>query len=120
MGGANQSTCPAPSQSSTPRSSSNPIRFHENTQQGEVHFHDDKAGLKCAVENAIFFDRYHKWRPSMVGEFSMVGHDGSGGHSSVKMIPYIDDNGNMQVEMLVSKTSMGQTVHDLDKMASYP
>jgi len=56
----------------------------------------------------------------MMDELTFAGHDGSGGHAAVRLIPYVDDNGEMQVEMSVTKASMGQTVLDLDKMASYP
>lgn len=123
MGGTNQATAPAPSGTAKPavsqsqRTSYNPVRFHEN--QGEVHFHDDKAGLKCAIETAAFFGEYHKWRPAMTGNLALVGHDGKGGHSKVEFLPYLDDDGKMQVTIAVDAASMGQTVLDLDKLAGF-
>lgn len=132
MGGSHQSTCPPPSSSATPRSKSpatgaagfralaqNPIRSHEVTSRGEVDFHDDKEGVKCAVDSAAFFTAYSGWRSKMSEELTLAGNDGSGGHSSVTFLPYVDDGGDMQVAMSVRKASVGQTVLDLDILAHF-
>lgn len=125
MGGSNQATCPPASSSSKSRSKTpaktaqNPIRFHEVTSRGECDFHDDRAGLKCAIDSATFFTAYNKWRPCMSDELTLVGNDGHGGHSSVTLLPYTDGAGELQVSMLVTKSKMGQSVLDLDKLATY-
>lgn len=130
MGGSNQATCPPAPSSAKPRKTSkstptsigtalNPIRFHEVPSRGEVDFHDDKAGLKCAIDSAAFFDTYGKWRPSMTDDLTLGGNDGSGGHSSVTFLPYVDDQGTMQVSMIVAEAEMGKTVLDLDTLAHY-
>lgn len=135
MGGQNQATCP-PSGSSqsaqsrlaskgakgvkTPVVASNPIRFHEATGRGEVDFHDDVAGLKCAVDSASFFSAYNRWRSTMSEELILAGNDGSGGHASVTFLPYVDDVGELQVSMVVAKAKIGQTVVDLDILAHFP
>lgn len=125
MGGSHQSTCPPPSKSSVKSllvinpGSLNPIRSHEVTSRGEVDFHDDQAGLKCAVDSAGFFSAYDKWRPLMEDELILAGNDGSGGRSCVTLIPYVDDQGRMQVAMSVKKTTVGATLTDLDTLAHF-
>ena len=132
MGGQNQATCPPSSSaqseqqsrlSKTPKKpavDSNPIRFHEAISRGEVDFHDDVAGLKCAVDSASFFSAYSKWRTQMADGLILSGHDGSGGHTSVTFLPYADDVGDLQVSMVVAKARIGQTVVDLDILAHFP
>ena len=134
MGGSNQSTCPpatSPDRRVNPpkrpgskfTSLSNPIRFHEVTSRGEVDFHDDEAKIKCAVNSASFFDAYNEWRPKITDNLDnlvLSGNDGKGGHSAVTLIPYMDDQGAMQVAMTVQKASVGQTICDLDKLAHFP
>lgn len=132
MGGTNQATCQPPKsrQTGTPAAKSkqvhsllprqaNPVRFHEVTSRGEVDFHDDKAGLKCAIDSASFFAAYDRWRPKMAEELTIVGNDGDKGHASVTFLPYVDDAGEMQVSMTVTKAKMGQTVVNLDKLAHF-
>lgn len=125
MGGSNQSTCPPPAKPAKSKSKSsipiggNPIRSHEVTSRGEVDFHDDTAGMKCAVDSAAFFDAYNKWRPKMSDDLTLAGNDGKGGHSSVTLVPFMDDQGSMQVNMTVKKASVGQTICALDKLAHF-
>ena len=134
MGGSQQNTCsPAPS-TATPRkgksavkpASSNPIRYHEVTSRGEVDFHDELAGFKCAVDSAAFFAAYTPWRSKMSEELTLSGQlvktgvKRASGHASVTFMPYVDDAGEMQVGMVVAETKIGQTVLDLDKLANYP
>ncbi len=128
MGGSNQTTCPPASSTARPKSkssktpigaASNPIRSHEVPARGEVDFHDDQAGLKCAVDSAAFFDAYNKWRPRMTDEMILAGNDGSGGHATVTFLPYVDDGGDVQVSMVVAKAQMGKTVLDLDQLAHF-
>lgn len=123
MGGTNQATCsPAPAtakQKPTTRVG-NVIRFHESQPDGEVHFHDDQAKLKCAVESTTFFNEYHPWRSSMKGNLALMGHDGKGGHSRVEFMPYVDDNGDMQIGITVDPVTIGKTVKNLDKLAGFP
>ncbi|KKL27199.1 hypothetical protein LCGC14_2387600, partial [marine sediment metagenome] len=132
MGGTNQATCQPPKsrQTGTPAAKSkqvhsllprqaNPVRFHEVTSRGEVDFHDDMAGMKCAMDSAAFFDAYNKWRPKMSDDLTLAGNDGKGGHSSVTLVPYMDDQGEMQVAMAIKKASVGQTICDLDKLAHF-
>lgn len=133
MGGTNQATCPPPAKSSVPTANPlkqkgkaeaaghqvNPIRFHEVTSRGEVDFHDDQAGKKCAVDSALFFDAYNKWRPQMSEDLVLVGNDGAKGHASVVFTPYVDDRGKMQVSMIVSEAQMGQTILNLDRMVHF-
>ena len=132
MGGQNQATCPpsSPAQRSktpqTPKTPQkpavdlNPIRFHEVTSRGEVDFHDDVAGLKCAVDSASFFSAYNKWRSTMSDGLILTGNDGDGGYASVTFLPYMDDCGELQVSMVVARTKIGQTVVDLDILAHFP
>ncbi len=120
MGGSNQSTCPPPVTAAKSKGKSNPIRSHEVTSRGEVDFHDDLAGVKCCVDSATFFDEYHKWRPKMTDDLTLSGNDGSGGHASVTLVPYVDNQGELQVTMTVTKASMGQTISDLDILAHFP
>lgn len=124
MGGSNQSTCPPPTKSPKNKGKTTPIkgsiiRSHEVTSRGEVDFHDDMAGMKCAVDSAAFFDAYNKWRPKMSDDLTLAGNDGKGGHSSVTLVPYMDDQGEMQVAMAIKKASVGQTICDLDKLAHF-
>jgi len=133
MGGANQATCPPPARPYVPTGNPlkqkckakaaghqvDPIRFHEDTSRGEIDFHDDNAGFKCAVDSALFFDAYNKWRQKMSEDLILLGNDGAGGHSSVAFVPYADDKGQMQVSMVVTKAQMGQTIMDLDKLAHF-
>ena len=133
MGGTNEAICQPPARSKTGttlRAAAvsrlklppvNPIRYHEVTQRGQVDFHDDAAGTKCSVDSAAFFSSYHDWRAkNMEGDLTMSGDDGKGGHMAVKFLPYVDDAGNLQVGMTVSPATIGQSVTDLDKLASYP
>ena len=131
MGGANESTCPPVSGVSTPsrgkstvkaasKATSNPVRYHEVTDRGEVDFHDDDAGVKCAIDSAVFFAAYSKWRPKMADELMLTGNDGSDGHASVTFMPYVDNAGEMQVGMVVAEAKMGQTILDLDILAHFP
>lgn len=128
MGGSNQSTCPPPSTTAKKKEKSksanflgwNPIRSHEVTQRGEVDFHDDTAGVKCAIDSAAFFSAYNSWRLNMAEDLILAGNDGMGGRSSVTLVPYVDDQGELQVSMTVRKVSVGQTVLDLDKLAHFP
>ena len=123
MGGTNQATCPPPAKTSKSRTAgnqTNPVRFHEVTSRGEIDFHDDKAGLKCAVDSATLFSAYNKWRNAgMAEDLILSGNDGSRGHASVTLIPYVDDQGKMQVSMTVAKAQIGKTVLDLDKLAHF-
>ena len=124
MGGSNQATCPPSSAkpvkaTKTSLKPANPVRYHEVTPRGEVDFHEDGAGIKCAVNSAVFFSAYNSWRSKMSEELVLVGNDGSGGHASVTFIPYVDDQGKMQVSMNVKKATMGSSVLDLDKLAHY-
>lgn len=126
MGGTNEATCPPPSssvQSRSPNKSASTVRastrFHEAIAHGEVDFHDDAGGIKCAVDSATFFSAYNKWRPLMTEDLTLVGHDGSGGHASVTLMSYSDDAGEIQVSIIVAKAAMGRTVLDLDKLAHY-
>lgn len=125
MGGSNQSTCPplakptANPKQKAAGSLSNPIRSHEVTSRGEVDFHDDTAGMKCSVDSAAFFSAYSSWRPNMVDDLILAGHDGKDGHTVVALMPYVDDQGDMQIAMSVQKASVGQTIHDLDKLAHF-
>ena len=134
MGGSHQSTCPPAKSSVQSQSSSkapigaasNPIRYHEVTDRGEVDFHDELAGFKCAVNSATFFAAYWPWRSKMSedltlgGQLIKTGEKKASGHASVTFMPHFDDQGQMQVSMVVNKTSMGQTILDLDKLAHYP
>ena len=128
MGGSNQSTCPV----ATPAKSrskavpvGNPIRSHEDTSRGEVDFHDDKAGFKCTVDSAAFFSAYTPWRSKMSEELTLAGQlvktgkKKPSGHALVTFVPYMDDNGELQVSMSVKKAAMGQTGLDLDKLAHF-
>ena len=123
MGGTNETVTPAAvSQAAAPQSvdlssAQNPIRSHEN--QGEIHFHDETTKLKCAIPVATWTVEYDKWRSSMIDPLTVLGHDGKKGHSSVTLIPYLDANGAMQVATAVKKTTFGQTVTDMDKLAQY-
>ncbi len=129
MGGSNQSTCTPPPQSAKSvkgaraavplAASGNPVRYHEVTSRGEVDFHDDKAGVKCAVNSAAFFSAYNPWRSKMSEDLVLAGDDGSGGRASVTFMPYVDNLGEMQVAMTVKKATMGHSVLDLDKLAHY-
>lgn len=122
MGGSNQSTCPPPAIPKATKSGVTPknkIRYHEVTSRGEVDFHDDNAGLKCAVDSAIFHDEYSEWRKDMSDELILSGNDGSGGHSNVTFMP-IMSKGKMEVSMVVTKTETGTTINDLDILARYP
>lgn len=123
MGGANQGKSSPLSVSSGKSHSGgktpDPVRFHEVTSRGEVDFHDDRAGLKCAVDSATFFSAYSGWRSKMTDEMTLTGNDGSGGHSSVTFLPHVDDAGELQVSMIVAKTKVGQSVSDLDRLAHY-
>lgn len=129
MGGSNQATCPpAPrsavssrsTQPKTPTKTANPIRFHEVPTKGQVHFHDDTAGVKCAVESAAFFSAYSKWRPIMAEDLTLAGDDGSGGHTSVSFLPYIGKTGELEVGMTVAELKVSRTLIDLDKLAHFP
>ncbi|MHA2279728.1 MAG: hypothetical protein ACXAC5_02375 [Promethearchaeota archaeon] len=126
MGGTNQATCPPAAVRRTAKAPSpiqaqaNPIRYHEVSARGEVDFHDDKGGIKCAVESAAFFTAYHDWRArSMSGDLVLAGNDGAGGHATVKFMSYPDNQGEMQVAIVVTSTTIGQTVLDLDKLAGF-
>lgn len=128
MGGYNQATCsPVPSSAvskggtpKTPAKAANPVRFHEVPAEGEVHFHDDIADIKCAVESASFFSAYSEWRSAMAEDLTLTGNDGSGGHTSVTFLPYIGKNGELEVGMTVAKLKVSQTLVDLDKLAHFP
>jgi len=141
MGGQNQATCPPASipapAPDTPVMRAIPepqgadidddidvavttsaIRFHEDTQNGEVHFHNDADSIKCAIDSAEFFKAYHKWRDGgMSHNLCLMGHDGSGGQTAVKIFTYFEDK--VEVGILVQEVSLGQTITDLDKLASY-
>jgi len=132
MGGANQTTSPpapatarstakasASAQSSSPPISSASIRSHENISKGEVHFHDDGAGMKCAIETALFFDAYHAWRKTMNGELTIPGKNTTYGHSSVTFTPYVDDDGKLQIAQSVQKVDLGDTIRDMDVLAKW-
>lgn len=119
MGGANQATCPVPSTSKSAPKATNPVRFHEDTPNGNVDFHDDKAKLKCAIDSASFFSAYNRWRPDMSSELRLLGSDGKKGHASVTFTPHIDDSGEMQVSMMVERAKIGKTITDLDKLAGF-
>ena len=133
MGGSNQGTCSPPPVSTTKPAQKkaqratraditnfNPIRYHESQPDGEVHFHDDSTKLKCAIDSASFFEAYHGWRAVMGNNLVLAGHDGKKGHSRVEFMPWVDDNGDMQVAITVDPATLGNTLQDLDKMASYP
>ncbi len=71
------------------------------------------------MESTAFFSAYNPWRAEMSQELVLAGNDGSGGHASVTLTPYVDDKGDMQVSMAVKKATMGSSVLDLDKLAHY-
>ena len=140
MGGTNQSTCPPATFSNSitrwPRGNNmkspgpigaalNPIRFHEDPSRGEVDFHDDHAGFKCAVDSAAFFSAYTPWRSRMSEEMTLsgqlikTGENKPSGHASVTFLPYVDDAGELQVGMIVAEAKMGKTILDLDKLAHF-
>jgi hypothetical protein len=56
----------------------------------------------------------------MSGDLILAGHDGKQGHSRVSLMPYVDDNGDMQVAMTVDPATIGQSLQDLDKLANFP
>lgn len=53
MGGMNEQLAPPPVGSKSQKSS---IRIHENN--GEIHFHDDNAGLKAAIDKKQMLKAY--------------------------------------------------------------
>jgi len=120
MGGTNQAECPTPTiavLNSTLEAS--PIRYHEVSSRGEVDFHDDKAKFKCAIDNGSFFTAYNKWRSELSENLVLLGNDGKGGHSVATFIPYTDNNGNIQVSIVVTRSQIGNTIKDLDKLAHF-
>lgn len=59
MGGKRETKIEQKSSSMTlSQNSANPIRIHES--QGEVHFHDDAAKLKVAVQAGAFWNEWAK------------------------------------------------------------
>jgi len=129
MGGANEAVCSKPAPASVIDRIPDPtgqqttkeakIRYHENTQLGEVHFHDDENNIKCAVDSSMFWQAYHAWRTSGKNELKLSGHDGNKGYSKVNFLLYTDDIGELQVNMSVEKAAIGKTLIDLDKLAQF-
>lgn len=63
MGGEREKTISAPTKGQVINLMSGAIRIHEN--QGEVHFHDDRAKLKVAVPVAQFWNAWEQSRGSL-------------------------------------------------------
>lgn len=55
MGGMNEVVAPPPTGATSQK---NGIRIHEN--KGEIHFHDDTAGFKVAVDKPDVLDAYKR------------------------------------------------------------
>lgn len=122
MGGKHQSVVPAPpGTAKVPdviKATASDIRSHE--EKGEIHFHDDSAGLKCAIKTPIFVDQYAKWRNGgLDGTLSVFGSDGKGGRASAHFHAFPDDKGKLQVAISVKEVQLGQTITDLDFLAGY-
>ena len=117
MGGIAETTCPAPPPS-VKRSVGNPIRSHES--KGEMHFHDDTTKIKCAIKRDHFISKYLAWRASpMSNDLVLAGSDGKSGHATVKMTPFVDDDGILQIAQVVKKVDIGDTISAMDKLSGF-
>lgn len=126
MGGTNQATCPAPSKSvsSGKPVSGKSIRYHEDTPNGEVHFHDDAASLRCAIPSGSFFTAYGAWRKSKDDELTLFGTEKAGGPAKTHFHIFPGIDGILEVAITVEAVRsqdlpLGSTLDDLDLMAGF-
>lgn len=117
MGGLNQNTCPPVAVGQVARQGA--IRYHENTALGEVHFHDDVNGLKCAISTPVFVAAYHDWRKkNSVDPLELIGYDGSKRPTAVKFVPFVNKS---QIDVGIEVMTLGVSNHlsDLDVLAGW-
>lgn len=117
MGGKNQHSVPLlPAHIRVPAimQKAGKIRFHESN--GEIHFHDDDAHIKCTIgSTTVFFQKYETWRNAGAQDvLDVVGVDGIVVH-----IYMYTDHGERQVCISLSPVPAGQTLRDLDTLAGF-
>ena len=113
MGGSNQGTAPpAASPQSAGGSGSSGIRCHESN--GEVHFHDDAAGLKVAVPVATF---HNMWNDLTSGKKSEAFYADDSQKTRVVLETVKGNKGEHDIRITVDQAS-GATYKILEKIAS--
>ncbi len=75
------------------------IRFHES--KGHVHFHDDKAGLKCYVPKAVWWGEWQKLRSPSSNVTANFEHQDFDNESSL-YVESIMEGDSVRVTMVVS------------------
>ncbi len=123
MGGANQSTCspPKPGVFSSSLSTSlkfGSVRSHEDPKTNQIHFHDDSACIKCTIDSAEFTSQFETWiSGSGKDPLFLLGNDN---RSNVQFHLYVDDQDELQIGIIVSKSKLGQSIKDLMQLAGIP
>ena len=116
MGGANAGTINPVQNASSGVGQMNSLRVHEDTTKGEVHLHDDNAGLKFACPNAEFNDIWHK---GVANSFSMpvevLGHDGNK-NPMMAVFSRVVKNGVMDLSVEIKKASFGANFQAIKKV----
>jgi hypothetical protein len=87
------------------------IRYHES--DGEVHFHDDKTPIKCAVPVAEFWDAWQKFK-TKVNSFIYFVDDTNNTSVTISWFPdnAIDDN--VDITIRLRSVNIKKTFSDMD------
>src|SRR3990167_2072423 len=95
MGGENEKTISA--KRSEEGTQISDIRMHQSA--GEVHFHDDKKGFKCAMPVSDFFAAWRRNKHELLRHpFSLIGSDGKGGHATITFTRHKKSELHVQVD----------------------
>ncbi len=111
MGGSCEKTLPATKSGKTIGS----LRAHINA--GEVHFHDDTAGKKCALSVADYHAAMADFRTRIsVGDSkTLIGIDGK---TTVKIRKIMNAQNEMDAELEIQDISIGSNFQMLEDLAA--
>jgi hypothetical protein len=92
------------------------VRIHESG--GQVHFHDDKNGLKCAIDVTDFYAKWRQCKHYLKTPIIMIGDDGKGGFTEIRIErKEYTDCGQYRLLISISPFSCAGFA-ELDKFAS--
>lgn len=91
----------------------NPIRTHENA--GEIHFHDDGAGIKAAVPVADWWTAWQKLSTLTQKKYQFADRK-NGTVLTVRMTG--GKKGPVDAAIVVERATFGQTYENLQKLTS--
>lgn len=115
MGGDRETVIPASKTSARPSSTVlGDLRVHESS--GEVHVHNDKAGLKFAMASADFFRAWEEGKNrSFMPSLHLLGHDGKGGNALLYIERTAAGPETVEIAMSIAPVKTGSSFKAVEK-----